>query len=355
MTRRVRLAILAATILLGACDAAGVPGATAPNTAATPSAAATRHPFPDATGTLAHDGPILEATSLPGGTQFFNPSAAILADGTYHLYGFAVATNTGQAMQLVSTDGTSWTVGPDPDWQPLGEALGLAPPGPITTTLLVADDGTWVAYGWGFLPGANPAPTVGWRATAPGPDGPWTSDPGVIVEPGAGDAWDGRGIFGISVMRDGAGYRAAYAASSRLFPNHGLIGMGTSADGSAWTKYDRPTAERRLAESDPIVEPGLCGDYDAGAVFGAQIAAAETGYRLLYSGFTVGVGPSTIARATSSDGETWSCDGAAVTESLFPGTARIAGFVQIMGDEEHLIVEAQDETGTTSALWLVRP
>ena len=67
----------------------------------------------------------------------------------------------------------------------------------------------------------------------------------------------------------------------------------------------------------------------------------------------MGAGPTTIVSAVSSDGETWTCDGAAVTEALFPGSDGINGITLIRGDEEHLIVEAQDGGGDTSSLWLV--
>ena len=69
-------------------------------------------------------------------------------------------------MHLASTDAVTWTsVSDEPAWSNLG--LGLAPPGPIPTSVLVTDDGTWVMYGWGFRGDVNPAPTVAWRATAP--------------------------------------------------------------------------------------------------------------------------------------------------------------------------------------------
>lgn len=346
---RSRAAILALVLLLGACSAGEVPSETAG--APVPSAAGTRHPYPSATARLAADAPILAATTIDGAT-FFNPGAAILHDATYHVFGFAFG-NDGppRPMRLTSTDGLAWQPATDPDWSTLD--LGLAPPGPIPTSILVEPDGTWIAYGWGFLNGTNPAPTVAWRASAPGPDGPWTADPGIILSPGEGDAWDGQGLFSLSVIDDGDGFRMAYSASSRLFPNHGEIGMATSPDGVTWTKFDRATASRELAESDPIVQEALCGDYDAGAVFQPQLSRDAAGYRILYSGFTVGAGPTTVVAATSPDGDAWTCAGAAVTEELFGATDGINGFTLIRGDEGHAIVEALDEGGAASSLWLV--
>ncbi|HET9878193.1 MAG TPA: hypothetical protein VFQ81_02655 [Candidatus Limnocylindria bacterium] len=341
------------TLLLAACS--GTAGVSSESAATpVPSAAATRHPYPDATGTLASADPILRATAIED-MQFFNPGAAILHDGTYHVYGFAFGDGQPRAMHLTSTDALAWEPAADPDWTTIALDPALAQPGPIPTSVLVEPDGTWVVYGWGFLDGTNPAPTVAWRATGPGPDGPWTADPGIILSAGDGDAWDGQGLFALSVVTDGDGYRMTYSASSRLFPNHGEIGMATSPDGVTWTKFDRPTAARELAESDPIVQEALCGDYDAGAVFQPQLSRDASGYRLLYSGFTVGAGPTTIVRAVSPDGDTWTCGGAAVTEALFPGTDGINGFTLIRGDEAHLIVEALDAGGDSSSLWLVTP
>ncbi len=350
MNRRTHPALASLVLLLCACSGGGAtPEGTGTSPTATP--AGTRHPFPDASGTLASDEPIFHAATLEG-MQFFNPGAAILHDGTYHLFGLAFGDGVTRAAHLTSTDALSWEVGADPDWTTID--LGLADPGPIPTSVLVEPDGTWALYGWGFEPGTNPAPTVAWRATAPGPDGPWTANPGIILAPGEGDAWDGRGIFAPSVIAEGNGaYRAAYSGSSRLFPNHGVVGMATSPDGDAWTKFDLPTAARDLLASDPIIEEGLCGDFDAGSTFQPQLARTESGYRILYSGFTVGAGPTTIVSAVSADGETWACDGAAVTEAFFPASDAINGITLIRGDEDHLIVEALDGGGDTSSLWLV--
>ncbi|MEO8245577.1 MAG: hypothetical protein ABI622_00520 [Chloroflexota bacterium] len=349
MIRRTYPALPALVLLLVAC-AGGSAIPTSSSISPSPTAAGTRHPFPDASGTLASDEPIFRATTLVG-MDFFNPGAAILHEGTYHLYGLAFADGVTRATHLTSSDALSWEAAADPDWATID--LGLADPGPIPTSVLVEPDGTWTLYGWGFEPGTNPAPTVAWRATAPGPDGPWTADPGIILRPGEGDAWDGRGIFAPSVVADGGGYRAAYSASSRLFPNHGVVGMATSQDAATWTKFDLSTAARDLLASDPIIEEGLCGDFDAGSTFQPQLARTASGYRILYTGFTVGAGPTTIVSAVSADGETWTCDGAAVTEALFPGSDGINGISLIRGDEDHLIVEALDGGGDTSSLWLV--
>lgn len=350
MNRRTAPAALAALLLLTACGAGGG-GTSSPAAASTtPTPAGTRHPYPDASGSVVGDAPVFRAESVDG-QHFFNPGAAILHDGTYHVFGFAFDGEGTRAMHLTSTDALAWEPAADPDWTTLD--LELDQPGPIPTSVLVEPDGTWVVYGWGFLPGSNPAPTVAWRASGPGPDGPWSADPGIILEPGAGDAWDGRGLFALSVTGDADGYRTAYAASSRLFPNHGVIGMATSADGVAWEKFDLPTASRELIESDPIVEEGLCGDYDAGAVFQPQLTTTDTGFRLLYSGFTVGAGPTTIVSAVSADGESWTCEGAVVTEGMLPEGATIQGFAVIRGDDRHLLVEALDEGGDASSLWLV--
>jgi hypothetical protein len=347
--RRAALLLIGLAVVLASCADTGA----SPSVAASPisSAAATRHPYPDATGTVVGSEPVFHAASVAG-YQFLNPGAAILVDGTYHLFALAFGQDTDpRAVHLTSPDGVSWSSASDATaWGDMG--LGLAAPGPIPTSVLVARDGSWVLYGWGFRGTANPAPTVAWRATAPGPDGPWTASPGVILEPAEGDAWDGQGIFGLSVIPDGDAYRMIYTASSKLFPNKGVIGMATSIDGIAWTKFNRPTATRELAASDPIISAGLCGDYDAGSVGNPQIVRDGTGYRVLYLGFTIGRGPTTIAAATSSDGATWTCAGAALTQGQVTGSDGIVAVTLIRGDERHAIVEALDAGGTTSSLWL---
>jgi hypothetical protein len=345
---RIASLLIGLTLVLAACaDAGATPSSFSP----VPSAAATRHPYPDASGAVVGTAPVLHATSFAGYT-FFNPGAAVFHEGTYHLYGLPFGQETdSRAMHLTSTDAVTWTsVSDEPAWSDLG--LGLAPPGPIPTSVLVTDDGTWVMYGWGFRGDVNPAPTVAWRATAPGPDGPWTASPGVILEPAEGDAWDGQGIFGLSVMADDEGYRMIYTASSKLFPNKGVIGMATSPDGITWTKFDRPTATRELAESDPIIEAGLCGDYDAGSVGNPELVRDGSGYRVLYLGFTIGRGPTTVASATSPDGATWTCAGAALTQGQLTDSDGILTVSVIRGDEGHAIVESIDAGGNSSSLWL---
>jgi hypothetical protein len=347
--RRAAVLLIGLAMALASC----ADGGASPSESASPvsSAAATRHPYPNATGSVVGSAPVFHAASVTG-YQFLNPGAAILVDGTYHLFALAFGRDVDpRPVHLTSPDATTWAVASDgPAWGDMG--LGLAPPGPIPTSVLVTADGTWVLYGWGFRGTTNPAPTVAWRATAPGPDGPWTAGPGVILEPAAGDAWDGQGIFGLSVMPDGDAFRMIYTASSKLFPNKGVIGMATSNDGIAWTKFDRPTATRELAKSDPIISAGLCGDYDAGSVGNPEVARDGTGYRVLYLGFTIGRGPTTLAAATSPDGATWSCAGAALTQGQLTASDGIVAMTLIRGDERHAIVEALDGGSATSSLWL---
>ena len=113
---------------------------------------------------------------------------------------------------------------------------------PLTTsgvdvsTGFITDDGTWVLV---FETVENGRPWVLGRATAPGPDGPWTVGEAGILEAGPAGSWDAGGLSWPSVVATDDGYAMYYTGVERL-RGRGAIGLATSPDGIAWTKHDGP-------------------------------------------------------------------------------------------------------------------
>src|SRR5262245_13824076 len=115
--------------------------------------------------------------------KFVNPGAIIEARGTLHMFAnaFSVWPGAMDIVHLTSTDGMTWTAGSK---RPaLTERdVPFADPGMDVSTGFVAQDGTWVL----LIESVSVVdPWVIGRATAPGPDGPWTVDPKPVLEPGA--------------------------------------------------------------------------------------------------------------------------------------------------------------------------
>jgi hypothetical protein len=105
--------------------------------------------------------------------------------------------------------------------------------GAVPSSLFVDDDGTWVMHGGGRLPGGTD-PIV-WRATAPGPDGPWTAHSDAVLEPD-GEGWDGATTDHPTVVPTEDGYVMAYGGAGVVQLNRNRIGMATSTDGVTWTR-----------------------------------------------------------------------------------------------------------------------
>ena len=121
---------------------------------------------------------------------YINPGAVIEQDGTLHMFANVFTGWPGrvQVPHLTSTDGREWSLasaGPvmTSDDVPFGTT------GADVSTGYVTDDGTWVLV---FETVSSVEPWKLGRATAPGPDGPWTIDPEPILvarsgrEPGCG-------------------------------------------------------------------------------------------------------------------------------------------------------------------------
>ena len=193
--------------------------------------------------------PVIEPADY--GAAYLLPGAGVVHDGTYHLYPVAFYADPAEpprVLHLTSEDGSSWTG--DPSGSVLADfEIELDDIGAVPSSVFVDDDGTWVMYGGGRLPGGTD-PIV-WRATAPGPDGPWIAHPDPVLEPdGRRLGWRDHGPPERPPNEDG--YLMAYGGASFAQPNRNRIGMGTSPDGveldagwlPRWTGADDDQAVR---------------------------------------------------------------------------------------------------------------
>ena len=334
-----RTSVLAAVFLLSACSSG-------PNTSERASASPSVVPsVPARSGLevrLVGAGPVLEASKLDAKIAVL-PGAFIIDEGTYRAYlvGFGAERGDQQGYYATSQDGVTWVL---TDTDPLAE-LGLDPfpPGPIPYSVLVEADGSWTMYLWGVTDPSGFRASI-WRATAPGPRGPWIADPEPVLR-GDAEGWDSLGVDSPSVVRTADGYLMAFVGATVEDRNTAHIGVATSPDGITWTKHD-----------GPVIFPGLCGDFDDRSVTQPRLLRRSgAGYLLLYSGNGLTRNDAAIGVATSADGVAWTC---APTSPILdrpdvPGSDGIHTIALATTDDEaQLLIESLIGGNGSSELWL---
>ena len=295
------------------------------------------------------DAPVIEPDDY--GAAFLLPGAMVVHDDTYHLYPVAFYADEAEAprvLHLTSADGESWTG--DPAASVLEDfELELDDTGAIPSSAFVANDGAWVMYGGGRLPGGT-EPVV-WRATAPGPDGPWTAHPDPVLEPD-GEGWDGAITDHPGVISTEDGYLMGYGGASIGSPNRNRIGFATSTDGVTWT---RVPATLDGADDDQALGPSACG-VEARTMFEPHLLASDDGFSLVFGVMLEGSDDAMqILAAGSSDGVNWTCPSGAdvLASDDFPGAPGLHSFVAVEDDGATLmLVEVLGDA--SSKLWLAR-
>lgn len=218
-------------------------------------------------------------------------------DGQFHMFytGWGVNVAVGYA---VSDDGRSFArVGDEPVFEIRDEIDGRThfAEAPV---VYVTDDGTWVMY-YGLLQGKRfPASEIQ-RATAPGPEGPWTRDDQPIYVASA--EWDVQTVpQSVAITDDGVllfydGRDGTTASSGVLF----------SPDGIAFATYDDPSTPYVV---DPVIGVTEIQAWDGAGAGSPVVFATEDGFEMFYIGFE---GPDNgqrvlrIGYAVSDDGRNW--------------------------------------------------
>ena len=306
--------------------------------------------LPRIRATIRGDGPIIASDSGPAGHPYALPAAfAESADGTAVLFVVWLAETPGQQVVTMATtrDGSAWTVDLTLVLTDLG--LGFGPPGPVPSSVVRLDHGSWVLYGWGSAV-SDRGQFVTWRATARDLGGPWTADPEPVLTAGPAGAWDSASVAGSTVIRDETGWSMWFDGDAGGSGIRGEIGLATSTDGRTWDRWDDPTTTEA---GDPVVHKGACGAATAGSVGQPQVWRTTSGDRMLFAGLPVGLAVSSVFGATSLDGRGWSCAAAAplLLAADIPGSGglhRIRGGT--LAGRPVLFVESL--AGQGSAIWL---
>ncbi len=120
----------------------------------------------------------------------------------------------------------------------------------------------------------------------------WYADMKNPVAPGGGDTAFDMNMWTPRVLADSGGYRMYYMASnsSGVF----TIGLATSADGTAWTKY----------AYNPLLTNGPTGSWDETGALTHSVLRVDSLYYMWYSGASK-TGHTAFGLATSADGVHW--------------------------------------------------
>jgi hypothetical protein len=292
-------------------------------TASSPAAGQSSAPSPGVTAAAGLTGSVALATaslaapslhfSWPGGTtpavtpavagmdaKYINPGAIIESGGTFHMYANVFSTWPGEMAiaHLTSTDGITWTAA---NGGPVltTKDVPFADPGMDVSTGFITPDGTWVLV---IESVSVLDPWVIGRATAPGPDGPWTVEREPILRPGAASAQDAGGVAWPSVVSTADGFAMYYTSYERP-RGAGVINLATSSDGATWTKRPGPV----LTATAP---------WEHGKVDRPRVVRTPDGLLMIYSGALL----TDRGAAWSQDGVTWQRDGErpAITKADFP-------------------------------------
>jgi hypothetical protein len=355
------LAIVLVTACQGPAASPQAPAVTtrpSPPTASEP--AATSAPSAAGRGLfhVAGTAPVLSRSRFADRGAVLPAAVTVAPDGTFHAWVIAFASTPGiqELHHLTSPDAVAWTEVPDASLA--GLSTGLGNPGAMPTSVLATDAG-WVMYYTGTLATER----QGWdirRATAPGPDGPWTPGDAPVLRRGPAGAWDSGALDFPTVIPTDDGWSMFYSGIDLAHRDRGSIGLATSTDGLAWTKRDDPaTVDAVAAESDPIAQPGLCGGFDDRAIHQPRVVPSSDGLVMAYAGYTGALDSrASLGYASSGDGgHTWRCawQGPALDTTGLPG-----GFVHTItafrhGDRIGLLVEWFTSAGTDVWLADLRP
>jgi len=342
--RRALVAALVGT--LAACQtpaATNAPGS-ATATASQPSAVAgTAEPSesPPALFHIVGTEPVIARSKFADRGAVLPGAVTVGADGTYHAWviAFADTPGTQEVHYLTSTDGVAWTEAEDASLE--GVSDGLGNPGAMPTSVLEEADG-WTMYLVGTLATEQQGGDI-WRATAPAPGGPWTRTKEPVVRRGEAGSWDAGGLDFPAVVPTATGYTMFYSGIESTTTTGGAIGRATSTDGIAWTKGDAP-----------VLQPGLCGDFDARAVHQPRVISTADNLVMAYAGYAEPADSRAVVGYADSldEGVTWGC------EWPYPGldtTTLPDGFVHTIAafqraDRVALLVEWL--TGDGTDIWL---
>jgi predicted GH43/DUF377 family glycosyl hydrolase len=301
--------------LVAACNGGAQPTSTsigpAPlSEAVAPASASTTSVVIDAAATTASPvsrpfGGTLAQVLGPGEARweslYVDPGAVITVDGVTHMFYNGIHDWPANAAvgHATSSDGIVWERRAA---EPLMSAIDVPWVGisMFASDAAILDDGTWAIYFHAIERINSPAGSTIGLATAPGPDGPWTFEPGPVLEPGPPGSWDEIGVLNPSVVQFDGRWWMFYDAQQRDERAWGdrSIGYATSPDGRVWTKGDDPvlSAMGDGWEGERVYDPNVIVAGDGLVMtYLASIDDPNQGVLEFFTGV-----------AASDDGTTWS-------------------------------------------------
>ncbi|MCL4250561.1 MAG: hypothetical protein KJ065_20590, partial [Anaerolineae bacterium] len=203
----------------------------------------------------------------------------IAHDGLLHMFylGFLEYQAAGSVCYATSEDGVNWTKHAD---NPVFIPDETVAPNGVQGFSVFHDGENWTLY---FIP---------WRegylfynladhflmATAPSPTGPWSIAEEPVLSTESALEWDYGGIWPLSLLHTADEYVLYFETIT--YPYN--IGMATSPDGIAWTKYDDPaTASGRYELTDPIFRQNTdTSAWDSGYVTNPVVRQTTDGWEM---------------------------------------------------------------------------
>jgi hypothetical protein len=138
----------------------------------------------------------------------------------------------------------------------------------------------------------------------------WNRFAAAVMQTSPIGEWYSDALIPGSVIKEGGMYKMWFSggvgsmAGSTTGTKTG-IGYATSADGRSWSVYNNETTTTAPYElSDPILNFGADGEWDANEMFTPSVLKTDLGYELWYSGWTPTTGQH-IGYAYSDDGIKW--------------------------------------------------
>lgn len=243
--------------------------------------------------------------------QIFGPQI-IEHDGLYYMFytgSDGRGAFNGAIGYATSTDGYTWTkADANPVFQSVYRGEFQSYPLPTSLGRVLIDEGTWVMYyGLPNIAWAMPTQAI-YRATASGPDGPWTTDGEVVLEGGERGSWNYH-IGPQNIFKVDGEYRLYYTGFTGRYERDEdswrlpQMGLATSQDGLHFEHV-----------SDMPVLPALtASEWEPYGLTSTTIRQTIDGWELFYVGYPRPIytfpnplnSPLQIGYATSTDGIQW--------------------------------------------------
>ncbi|MBM3235841.1 hypothetical protein FJZ31_06035 [Candidatus Poribacteria bacterium] len=237
----------------------------------------------------------------------------------------------GQIGYAWSQDGINWTRHPAPV---LSKRPGQWDGGDIIGAEVIKDGNTfrlWYSATPAGVTGPNGS-AIGYATSVDGIN--WDRQSSPVIQRGPAGEWDSDLIAPSAVIKEGNTFKMWFDGSMGNFPSPrtAMVGYATSTDGIHWTKYNDPaTTAPPFQFSDPVLQTGAPGAFDAPNIHTPSVLKTASGYEMWYTGYG-DLGQ--IGYATSKDGIHWTkysgnpvlrVPGAVASEFMAPSVILDAG------------------------------